>query len=75
MYNNKSNIYLHPARGSYVTQTCFSIGAVEYTDCFSAEGVHPRPNECPVYDAKQSDGEVPASLHCHCIQVHSGPAW
>ena len=28
-------------------------GAVEYTDCI---------NECPVYDTKQSDGEVPVML-------------
>ena len=35
-----------------------SAGAVEYTVCTSAEG-NP-PNECPVYDTKQSDGEVPA---------------
>ena len=38
-----------------------SAGAVEYTDCFSAEGLDP-PNECPGYDTKQSDGEVPAML-------------
>ena len=31
-------------------------GAVEYTDCTSAEG-YDSPNECPVYDAKQSDGD------------------
>ena len=31
-----------------------SAGAVEYTDCTS--------NECPRYDTKQSDGEVPAVL-------------
>ena len=30
-----------------------SAGAVEYTDC---------PKECPGYDTKQSDGEVPAVL-------------
>ena len=30
-----------------------SVGAVEYTDCF---------NECPAYDTKQSDGEVPIML-------------
>ena len=39
-----------------------SAGAVEYTDCTSAEGVRPPPNECPGYDTKQSDGEVPAVL-------------
>ena len=40
------------------------------------------PNECPGYDTKQSDGEVPAMpefrecgvpLCCHCSQIHSGP--
>ena len=36
-------------------------GAVEYIDCFFAEGVPP-PRECPVYDTKQSDGEVPVML-------------
>ena len=30
-----------------------SAGAVEYTDS---------PNECPGYDTKKSDGEVPAML-------------
>ena len=42
------------------------------------------PNECPRYDTKQSDGEVPVMLelwecgvplHDHCSQVHSGPEW
>ena len=37
-----------------------SARAVEYTDCTSAEG-YP-PNECPGYDTKQSDGEVPVML-------------
>ena len=32
-------------------------GAVEYTDCISAEG-QDSPNECPGYDTKQSDGEA-----------------
>ncbi len=48
------------------TYTCLyiaqSAGAVEYTDCFSAEGKTPPPNGCPVYDTKQSDGEIPAML-------------
>ena len=36
-----------------------SAGAVEYTDCTSAEGEDSSlPNECPGYDTKQSDGEV-----------------
>ena len=34
-----------------------STGAVEYTDCTFA-GTKNFPNECPVYDTKQSDGEV-----------------
>ena len=38
-----------------------SAVAVEYTDCFFAEG-YDSPNECPAYDTKQSDGEAPAML-------------
>ena len=34
-----------------------STGAVEYSDCISAEELYSH-NECPVYDTKQSDGEV-----------------
>ena len=37
-----------------------SAGAVEY-DCFSAEG-QDSPNECPIYDSKKTDGEVPVML-------------
>ena len=37
-------------------------GAVEYTDCTSAEGYPPPTNECPRYDTKQSDSEVPVML-------------
>ena len=40
-----------------------SAGAVEYTECFSAEGQEPPPPQrVSWYDAKQSDGEVPAML-------------
>ena len=39
-----------------------SVGAVEYTDCNSAEGWDPPHNEYPGYDTKQSDGEVSAVL-------------
>ena len=39
--------------------------AVEYTFCIFAEGKTPHPNECPKYDTKQSDGEVPVMLHCY----------
>ena len=54
-----------------------SARAVEYTDCISEEGKD-TPNECPGYDAKQSDGEswsfgeYEAPLHCHHSPVHSG---
>ena len=57
-----------------------SAGAVEYTDCTSAEGLDP-PNECPGYDTKQSDGEVPAVLELWGIQSTPslpslpGPLW
>ena len=33
------------------------LGAVEYTDCISAEEKD-SPNKCPVYNTKQSDSEV-----------------
>ena len=36
-------------------------GAVEYTDCFSIEGLD-HPNEYPAYDTKQSDSEVPVMM-------------
>ena len=32
-----------------------SAGAVDYTDCTSAEGWDPPTNECPGYNTKQSD--------------------
>ena len=39
-----------------------STGVVEYTDCFTVEGLEPTPNVCPGYDIKQSDGEIPVML-------------
>ena len=56
-------------------------GAIEYTDCISAKGVRPPPNECPGYDTKQSDGEVPVILELWGIQstlslpLLPGPLW
>ena len=38
-----------------------SAGAVEHTDCISADGWDSL-NECPGYDTKQSDSEVPEKL-------------
>ena len=41
--------------------------AVEYTDCFFAEG-YDSPNDFPGYDTKQSDGEVPVMLELQGMQ-------
>ena len=53
-----------------------SAGTIGFTDCFSAEGKD-YPNKCPVYDTKQSDGEVPVMLELWGMrsQVYSGPEW
>ena len=37
-------------------------GAVEYTDCTSAEGMRPHPQRVSCYDTKQSDQKVPVML-------------
>ena len=56
-------------------------GAAEYTDCTSAEGIRPSPNECPGYDTKQSDGEVPVMLglwgiwSTPSLPLLPGPLW
>ena len=42
--------------------------AVEYTHCFSDEGYNPLHHECPRYDTKQSDGEVPVMLDLWGVQ-------
>ena len=39
-----------------------SAGAPEYSDCISAWGVWTPHNECPGYDTKSSDGDVPVML-------------
>ena len=60
-----------------------SAGAIEYTDCISAEGKTsaPHPNECPAYDTKQSDCEVPVLLEpwvmrsTHTLPSLPGPLW
>ena len=55
-------------------------GAVEYTDCFSAEGLDPL-NRCPGYDTKQSDGEAPVIIELRGMRstpplpLLSGPLW
>ena len=45
-------------------------GAVEYTNCFSAEGGDPR-NKFPRYDTKQSDGKIPVMLDLWDMQSTS----
>ena len=45
-----------------ISRVAQSARAVEYTDCISADGGKTLPNECPGYDTKQSDGEVPVML-------------
>ena len=45
-----------------------SAGVVEYTD--------PPHNECPGYDTKQSDGEVPVMyLHLNCVLILNWIIW
>ena len=57
-----------------------SAGAEEYTDCTFVEGQDP-PNECPGYETKQSDGEVPVILELWRMQRTPslpslpGPLW
>ena len=52
-----------------------SAGAVEYTDCKTP------PNECPGYDTKQYDGEVPVMLELlgiwstPLLPSLAGPLW
>ena len=63
-----------------------SAGALEYTDCFSAEGYDPPPPPINVLDMTLnylmvrfhqcwSFGECGVPLHYHCTQVHSGLEW
>ena len=55
-------------------------GAVDYTDCPSAEGYNPH-NECPRYDTKQSDVEIPVMLglwgmwSTPSLPLLPGPLW
>ena len=51
-------------------------GAVEYANCFSAEGQDPTSNECPdmtlncIWWGGSSFGECRVLFHCHYFQVH-----
>ena len=58
-----------------------SAGAVENTNCTSAAVKTSSPNECPRYDTKQSDDEVPVMLglwemrSTPSLPLLSGPLW
>ena len=58
-----------------------SAGAIEYTDYSSAKGWDPTSNECPGYDTKQSDSEVPVMLSLWwmtstpSLPLLPGPLW
>ena len=58
---------------TYYPSTARWAGAVEYTDCISAE--------CPGYENKQSDGEAPVMLELLGMRSSSsvlllpGPLW
>ena len=51
-----------------------SAWAVIYSDCTYAEGKTPT-NECPGYDTKQSDGDVPVILELFLIPSYSSFQW
>ena len=57
-----------------------SAAAVDNTDCLSVEA-QDFPNECPRYDTKQSDGEVPVTVEFWGMRSTlllpslSGPLW
>ena len=71
----------HPCRTAVIEfNLTQSAGAVEYTDCTSAEGLDPC-NECPRYDTKQTDSEVPVmwelwGMQCTpSLPLLPGPIW
>ena len=63
---------------TYIAQ---STGAIEYTNCISAERWEPLHNKSPGYDTKQSDGEASVILELWTMRsaplLHSlpGPLW
>ena len=67
----------HPCRRTAVVLLTLAqlAGAVEYTDCFSAEGSDPLSDECPRYTTKQSDGEIPVVLGLPSLPMRPGPLW
>ena len=72
---DKDNYYEHIAQ---------SAGAVEYTDCISAEGWYPHPtsvldmipnNLMMRFQLCWNFGECGVPLYCHRSKVHYGPEW
>ena len=65
----------------YLSLNAQLAGAVEFTDCFSAEGEDPSSNKCLGYDSKQSDGDVPVMLELWgmlstpSLTLLPGPLW
>ena len=46
----------------YLRKENAQAGVVEYINCISTEGKTPLYNECPGFESKQSNGEVPVML-------------
>ena len=66
----------------HLSNAAQSSWAAGYIDCTSAAGWHPPPNECSVYDTKQSDVKVPKLLELRGMQgdipsllLLPGPLW
>ena len=60
---------------SVISSPAQLVGAVEYTDCISAEGQD--PNKCPGYNIKTFDGEAPVleNMEYPFITTLPGPLW
>ena len=58
-----SELYFQRCRAIIHFITCSVGGGLQNTPTATLQrGKIPSPNECPVYDAKQSDGKVPVML-------------
>ena len=77
------NAYLTLIHHLHLLKDLFSqsAGAVEFSDYNSAEEYDPPPNECPAYDTKQSDREIPVMLELWgmwstpSLPLFPGPVW
>ena len=58
------------------TNDCCPVGwGCRIHRLFLCRGVRPPPNECPRYDIKQSDGEVPVMRSTPSLPLLPGPLW